>query len=143
MTKMKKQVMKQVVKKSDGAIKSTKRKSEPKVIKKQAKKVKTKDPNAPKRPASGFLVFMESFRKTYKDANPESKGVAAAAKAGGEKWKQMTEEERAPYNKDAEARKLNYEQAMTNYKNKGPKNDEGEVSEAAAEDEEEANVEDD
>ncbi|KAG0569905.1 hypothetical protein M758_6G120000 [Ceratodon purpureus] len=129
---------------SDDTIKGAKRKTESKAkgATKQAKKAKGKDPNAPKRPASGFLIFMETFRKTYKEANPESKGVAAAAKAGGEKWKQMSEEEKAPYNKDAGARKATYEQALTKYRNgDSSKDDGGEVSEAAAEDEEEVEEE--
>lgn len=139
----------QAVKKSDDSTKGTKRKTEPKAVTKpakvakQAKKAKGKDPNAPKRPASGFLIFMETFRKTFKDANPEVKGVAAAAKAGGAKWKEMSEEEKAVYNKDAEARKATYEMAVAKYKNKDSSKDDGEVSEAAAEDEEEeADVED-
>jgi len=137
----------QAVKKTDDSTKGTKRKSEPKAAKpakpaKQAKKGKGKDPNAPKRPASGFLIFMETFRKTFKDANPDTKGVAAAAKAGGEKWKAMSEEEKAVYNKDAEGRKAVYEQAVAKYKSKDSSKDDGEVSEAAVDEDEEADVED-
>ncbi|KAG0569907.1 hypothetical protein M758_6G120000 [Ceratodon purpureus] len=45
---------------SDDTIKGAKRKTESKAkgATKQAKKAKGKDPNAPKRPASGFLIFM-------------------------------------------------------------------------------------
>ncbi|GMP63560.1 hypothetical protein CsSME_00025194 [Camellia sinensis var. sinensis] len=44
-----------------------------------------KDPNKPKRPASAFFVFMEEFRKTYKEKHPNNKSVAAVGKAGGDK----------------------------------------------------------
>ncbi|XP_028099002.1 HMG1/2-like protein [Camellia sinensis] len=45
-----------------------------------AKKGKAaKDPNKPKRPASAFFVFMEEFRKTYKEKHPHNKCVAAVS----------------------------------------------------------------
>ncbi|KAF5958058.1 hypothetical protein HYC85_005283 [Camellia sinensis] len=45
-----------------------------------AKKGKAaKDPNKPKRPASAFFVFMEEFRKTYKEKHPNNKSVAAVS----------------------------------------------------------------
>ncbi|XP_028125522.1 HMG1/2-like protein [Camellia sinensis] len=45
-----------------------------------AKKGKAaKDPNKPKRPASAFFVFMEEFRKTYKEKHPSNKSVAAVS----------------------------------------------------------------
>ena len=37
---------------------------------------KDKDPNKPKRPASAFFVFMEEFRKTFKEKNPNNKSVS-------------------------------------------------------------------
>ncbi|KAI4997469.1 hypothetical protein ZWY2020_052811 [Hordeum vulgare] len=37
-----------------------------------------KDPNHPKRPASAFFVFMDTFRKEYKEKNPEVKKVSVA-----------------------------------------------------------------
>ncbi|CAI9110489.1 OLC1v1010531C1 [Oldenlandia corymbosa var. corymbosa] len=60
--------------------------------KKPVKKGKAaKDPNKPKRPASAFFVFMEDFRKTYKEKHPNNKSVAAVGKAGGDKWKSMSD----------------------------------------------------
>ncbi|KAG6517854.1 hypothetical protein ZIOFF_021253 [Zingiber officinale] len=35
-----------------------------------------KDPNKPKRPPSAFFVFMEEFRKTFKEKHPNNKSVA-------------------------------------------------------------------
>jgi len=34
----------------------------------------------------------DDFRKSYKEAHPDSKGVTSVAKEGGEKWKSLTEE---------------------------------------------------
>nr|KAJ0228286.1 hypothetical protein LSAT_V11C100031590 [Lactuca sativa] len=47
-------------------------------VKKTAAKGKAaKDPNKPKRPASAFFVFMEDFRKQFKEDHPDNKSVAA------------------------------------------------------------------
>ncbi|XWS68427.1 hypothetical protein CRYUN_Cryun04dG0088700 [Craigia yunnanensis] len=43
--------------------------------KKLKKLKKGKDPNAPKRPPTAFFLFMDDFRKSYKEANPDAKGV--------------------------------------------------------------------
>ncbi|KAG6406179.1 hypothetical protein SASPL_133778 [Salvia splendens] len=51
-----------------------------------------KDPNKPKRPPSAFFVFMEDFRKQYKEKHPSNKSVAAVGKAGGDRWKSLSEE---------------------------------------------------
>ncbi|KAA8532070.1 hypothetical protein F0562_006788 [Nyssa sinensis] len=50
-----------------------------------------KDPNKPKRPASAFFVFMEEFRKQYKEKHPNNKSVSVVGKAGGDKWKSLSE----------------------------------------------------
>uniref|UniRef100_A0A0D6QZ65 HMG box domain-containing protein n=1 Tax=Araucaria cunninghamii TaxID=56994 RepID=A0A0D6QZ65_ARACU len=90
-----------------------------KASKKPEKKGKgAKDPNKPKRPASAFFVFMEEFRKSYKEKNPNVKSVAVIGKAGGEKWKSMSESEKAPYVAKAAKRKTEYEKNMTTYNNK-------------------------
>ncbi|KAF5956290.1 hypothetical protein HYC85_003515 [Camellia sinensis] len=74
-----------------------------------AKKGKAaKNPNKPKRPASAFFVFMEEFRKTYKEKHPNNKSVATVGKAGGDKWKSLSEAEKAPYVAKAEKRKTEY-----------------------------------
>ncbi|KAK4756127.1 hypothetical protein SAY87_009884 [Trapa incisa] len=75
-----------------------------KTLEPKAKKAKTekklkkaKDPNQPKRPPTAFFLFMDDFRKLYKEENPDSKGVKEVAKQGGERWKSMTDEEKKPY----------------------------------------------
>ncbi|KAL7181871.1 hypothetical protein ACSBR1_040727 [Camellia fascicularis] len=84
-----------------------------------AKKGKAaKDPNKPKRPASAFFVFMEEFRKTYKEKHHNNKSVAAVGKAGGDKWKSLSEAEKAPYVAKAEKRKTEYNKTLEAYNKK-------------------------
>nr|AIX10954.1 high mobility group B protein [Gardenia jasminoides] len=84
--------------------------------KKPVKKGKAaKDPNKPKRPAGAFFVFMEEFRKQYKEKHPNNKSVAAVGKAGGDKWKSMSEAEKAPYIAKADKRKVEYEKNLQAY----------------------------
>uniref|UniRef100_A0A7N0RBP8 HMG box domain-containing protein n=1 Tax=Kalanchoe fedtschenkoi TaxID=63787 RepID=A0A7N0RBP8_KALFE len=96
---------------------SVKNKAAPKKVSKAAKKA-AKDPNKPKRPASAFFVFMEDFRKQFKEQNPNNKSVAAVGKAGGEKWKSMSEAEKAPYVAKAEKRKTQYDKDLKAYEKK-------------------------
>jgi len=88
-----------------------------KKTKKAEPKKKTKDADMPKRPPSAYFIFMETFRKQFKEENPDVKGVTASAKAGGERWLQLTEEEKAPYIAEVIVRKAQYEKAMAAYKN--------------------------
>ncbi|XP_042516150.1 HMG1/2-like protein [Macadamia integrifolia] len=87
--------------------------------KKTTKKEKAvKDPNKPKRPASAFFVFMEEFRKSYKEKHPNNKSVSVVGKAGGDKWKSLSEAEKAPYVAKAEKRKNEYNKNMQAYNKK-------------------------
>eukprot|EP00736_Rhodelphis_marinus_P003727 Rmarinus@m.4239 len=56
----------------------------------------------PKKPLTGYFLFMADFRKQYKDEHPEEKGVQKLTQAAGMKWKNMTEEEKLPYNEKAQ-----------------------------------------
>ncbi|KAI3824240.1 hypothetical protein L1987_05690 [Smallanthus sonchifolius] len=94
---------------------------------KKAKEVK--DPNKPKRPASAFFVFMEDFRKQYKEKHPNNKSVSVVGKAGGDKWKSLTAAEKAPYVAKAEKRKSEYDKTLQAYNKKladGKKDEEDE-----------------
>ncbi|KAM0964242.1 hypothetical protein ACFX13_020673 [Malus domestica] len=73
---------------------------------------KDKDPNAPKRPLTAFFLFLDDFRKSYKEANPDSKGVKMVTKEGGEKWKSMIDEEKKPYVDKAAELKQEYKRAL-------------------------------
>ncbi|GAV62349.1 HMG_box domain-containing protein [Cephalotus follicularis] len=98
--------------------------SEPKA-KKAKKEKKGQDPNMPKRPPTAFFIFMDDFRKTFKEANPDSKGAKEVAKEGGVKWRSMTDEEKIHYQDKANELKNDYEKAMENYKAKNKDNEEG------------------
>ncbi|XP_074316179.1 high mobility group B protein 7 [Silene latifolia] len=82
---------------------------------KKRKLTKVKDPNMPKRPLSGYFLFLEDFRKTYKEEHPDSKGIKELAKDAGAKWKAMTDEEKKPYLDRAVELKAEYEKAMVEY----------------------------
>ncbi|VFQ62177.1 unnamed protein product [Cuscuta campestris] len=75
-----------------------------------------KIPGAPKRPLSAYLVFMSDFRKSYKENFPDNKSVAAVSKAGGDKWKLMSDSEKAPYVEKASQLKVQYGSAMEEFK---------------------------
>lgn len=98
--------------------------AKPKKVRKSKKATKAaKDPNQPKRPPTPFFLFLEQFRKTFKEDHPEAKGVAVVGKAGGEKWKEMTEFEKAPFITKAQQRKQDYEKDLAAY-NKQKQDDE-------------------
>uniref|UniRef100_A0ACD5ZHG7 Uncharacterized protein n=1 Tax=Avena sativa TaxID=4498 RepID=A0ACD5ZHG7_AVESA len=78
----------------------------------------TKDPNKPKRAPSAFFVFMDEFRKEFKEKNPKNKSVAAVGKAAGERWKSLSESDKAPYVAKANKLKGEYNKAIAAY-NKG------------------------
>ncbi|XP_059294940.1 high mobility group B protein 2-like [Lycium ferocissimum] len=78
-----------------------------------------KDPNKPKRPACAFLIFMKEFRKQLKKENSKTKSVAAASIAGGGKWKQLSDAEKAPYVAEAKRRMEEYFKKRDAYYNKG------------------------
>ncbi|XP_059294967.1 high mobility group B protein 6-like isoform X2 [Lycium ferocissimum] len=67
-----------------------------------------KDPAKPKRPATSFFVFMEEFRKQFKEKYPNNKSVAAEGIAGGDKWKQFSDAEKAPFVAEAKKRLAEY-----------------------------------
>ncbi|KAL7616330.1 hypothetical protein Lser_V15G03604 [Lactuca serriola] len=89
-------------------------------VKKTAAKGKAaKDPNKPKRPASAFFVFMEVFRKQFKEDHPDNKYVAVpVGKDGGGKWKSMSDSEKAPFQAKADKRKKEYEKNLDTYNKK-------------------------
>ncbi|KMZ67826.1 HMG1/2-like protein [Zostera marina] len=111
---------------------TTKRKAADRGISKAAKKA-MKDPNKPKRPPSAFFVFMEQFRKEFKELNPNNKSVAVVGKASGDKWRSLTDEEKAPYIAKAEKLKAEYSKQMDAYNN--PKQN-GESANVAEEEDE-------
>lgn len=79
-------------------------------------RAKKKDSGAPKRPLTAFLLFMSDFRKNYKENFPDNKSMAIVGKAGGEKWKAMSDSDKAPYVAKASQLKSEYGNAMQEFK---------------------------
>ncbi|XP_043716853.1 high mobility group B protein 7-like isoform X3 [Telopea speciosissima] len=98
--------------------------SEPKAKKSKSGK-KVKDPNAPKRPPTAFFLFMDDFRKSYKEENPDGKDVKVVAKEGGAKWKSLTDEEKQTYIDRVQELKEEYEKALETYKEQDEQGDAG------------------
>ncbi|XP_047329225.1 HMG1/2-like protein [Impatiens glandulifera] len=108
---------------------------------KGSKAGKVKDPNKPKRPPSAFFVFMEEFRPIFKQQHPENKAVSVVGKAGGEKWKSMSESEKVSFVEIAVKRKAEYEKKMEAYNRKlagGKAEEESDKSRSEVNDEDDA-----
>ncbi|KAK6305750.1 hypothetical protein J4Q44_G00245300 [Coregonus suidteri] len=82
------------------------------------KKKKFKDPNAPKRPSSAFFIFCADLRPQVKGETP-GLSIGDVAKKLGEKWNNLTAEDKVPYEKKAAKLKEKYEKDITAYRNKG------------------------
>jgi len=79
------------------------------------RKRQRKDPNAPKRGASAFLLFANEKRKALKDANPTLHNTEISRRLGAI-WKSADDATKAPYvEAEAEARKQ-YGKAMEEYR---------------------------
>lgn len=74
-------------------------------------KKKPKDKNAPKRNLSAYFLFLSEFR-----ANNPQLGLTETSSKGGEKWKSLTEAERAPFERQAASDKSRYMREMETYK---------------------------
>ncbi|XP_048499938.1 FACT complex subunit SSRP1 isoform X2 [Beta vulgaris subsp. vulgaris] len=83
---------------------------------KKKKPKRKKDPNAPKRAMSGFIFFSQAERENTKKDNP---GIAFLdiGKVLGERWRNMSAEEKEPYEAKARADKKRYLAALDDYKN--------------------------
>ncbi|KAE8584467.1 hypothetical protein XENTR_v10020975 [Xenopus tropicalis] len=79
---------------------------------------KKKDPNAPKRPPSGFFLFCSEFRPKIKSTNPGI-SIGDVAKKLGEMWNNLNDGEKQPYNNKAAKLKEKYEKDVADYKSKG------------------------
>ncbi|KAI9248096.1 high mobility group box domain-containing protein [Sporodiniella umbellata] len=78
-------------------------------------KKKAKDPNAPKRNLSSYMLYSQAVRPKVVEENPQLKAVDIA-KLVGEMWNKLSEKEKNPYVKEAEKEKLRYEKETANYK---------------------------
>ncbi|KAI8144095.1 high mobility group box domain-containing protein [Fennellomyces sp. T-0311] len=67
-----------------------------------------KDKTGPKRGLSAYMFFSQEQRPKVKEDNPDA-NFGTIGKILGEKWKNMTDDEKAPYNAKADADKKRYE----------------------------------
>lgn len=80
---------------------------------------KIKDPNAPKKPISGFMYFNKHKVDEYKKKNPEQKiKVTEISKQSGIEWKGLKDEEKDKYLKMANKDKKRYEKEIAIYNKK-------------------------
>ncbi|KAM8906097.1 high mobility group protein B3-like [Lycaon pictus] len=78
---------------------------------------KKKDPNAPKRPPSGFFLFCSESLPKSKSTNPGI-SIGDVAKKLGRCGNNLSDSEKQPYNKAAKL-KEKYEKDVADYKSKG------------------------
>jgi len=97
--------------------------------KKKRKKAK-KDPNAPKRSLSSFMIFSNEKRAAVREANP-TLSVTETSKKLSEMWKGLLPDERAKYIELAEKDKQRYKHELEGYtKHASPSGSESESSES-------------
>ncbi|KAL9243050.1 hypothetical protein vseg_016987 [Gypsophila vaccaria] len=75
-----------------------------------------KDPNAPKKAISAFILFSNTERENIKKENPGI-GFTEVGKLLGEKWRSMSAEEKEPYETKANVDKKRYKDEVGSYKN--------------------------
>lgn len=85
-----------------------------KKIKKDRPKRAKKDPSAPKRPRSAYILFCTEHRPIMKEENPSLKPSELMRRLG-EKWKTMSEEDKQPYGHKARDDKERFDSQMKNY----------------------------
>ncbi|XP_030649946.1 high mobility group protein B3b [Chanos chanos] len=123
---------------------------------KRGRKKKKKDPNAPRRPPSGFFLFCADHRPSIKAQNPNF-GIGDVAKKLGEMWNNLSDSEKQPFLSKASKLKDKYRKDMAEYRGKGkggmvamaskamnkPQDDEEDDEEDEEEEDEEEEEEDD
>merc|ERR1712151_1200068 len=72
----------------------------------------------PKKPQNAYWIFLSDNREAITKEAGSAK-APAVGKCAGDRWKKMTEKEKAPYEKKAEAAKAAFEKAMEEFKAQG------------------------
>ncbi|KZT55935.1 HMG-box [Calocera cornea HHB12733] len=103
-----------ILKPTKPAAKDTK----PKKATKEKKEKKEKDPNAPKGAKSPYIIFSQENREAAKE---EADGPKDIMRILGEKWRALSEKDKAPYLAKAVKDKQRYEREMKAYGGKSGK----------------------
>merc|ERR1719334_463240 len=82
---------------------------------KQSKKKFKKDPNAPKRPLSGYMIFVNAVRPQVVKDNPDF-SVTEVLSAIGKMWADVGSSDKEKYNNKAAKAKKAYEKELAKYK---------------------------
>ncbi|XP_023981160.1 high mobility group protein B4 [Physeter macrocephalus] len=78
-------------------------------------KKRKRDPHAPRRPPSSFLLFCQDHYAHLKWENPNW-SVVQVAKASGEMWSAMTDNEKQPYEQRAALLRAKYQEELGIYR---------------------------
>jgi len=78
------------------------------------KKKAKKDPNAPRRGLSAYMFFANEQREIVREENPGIK-FGDVGKMLGQRWKNLPEDDKAPYEAKAAADKKRYEDEKAAY----------------------------
>ena len=81
---------------------------------KKRKVKKEKDPDAPKRPLTPYILFCMEKRDTVKTDNPSMGGTEITTELG-RLWKKLTDDEKDIYKKKYQEDKVRYDSELSNY----------------------------
>ncbi|CEJ01261.1 hypothetical protein RMCBS344292_15295 [Rhizopus microsporus] len=87
----------------------------PVVDTKTVKKKAEKDPNAPKRNLSSYMLYTQAVRPKVAAEHPNMKAIEIA-KLVGEMWNKLSEKEKMPFIMQAEKEKQRFEKENASYK---------------------------
>ena len=86
----------------------------PKESSTKSKNKKEKDPAAPKRPKSSYIIFCGAKRDEIKKKNPNMKATEITSKLG-ELWKTLNDKQKQKYIDEANKEKEKYQEEMNDY----------------------------
>lgn len=72
-----------------------------------------KDPNAPKKPLTGYFLFLADFRERHRGKDIANKDLL---KMAGEEWRELDDSEKMPYEKRSQEEGKKYEAKMVEYR---------------------------
>ena len=78
------------------------------------KKIVTKDPNKPKKPASAYIHFTNSYRDMIKEQNPNA-SLGEISKMLGGIWQELESNDKLPFEKKFEEDKNRYKKEIEIY----------------------------
>ena len=89
------------------------------IQKKQPRKKRARDPNAPKKPATSYMMWLNENRNSIGEEHfadqVGQERVKNISRKAGEIWRAMTDEEKAPYISKYEEAKSEYDALMGEY----------------------------